>query len=231
PSANDGPSFTTSKTSQNTTSENVHFVDGDTPWTYDVAATPDETSKLSGFDDAGLGEFLSRPIKIQQYQWTPGVQLFQTFNPWSDYFGNADVLEKINRFRNLRCKLCLKVLINGNSFYYGRALLSYNPYLRNDQVTVNRSFFIQDLIAASNKPHILLDPCSSEGGQMCLPFIWPENYLDITSTGWEDQMGECIIHDFDVLRHANGGTDPITVSIFAWAEDVSLLIPTTVAAQ
>lgn len=231
PSANDGPSFTTSKAPTNTTSENVHFVDGDTPWTYDVAATPDETSKLSGFDDAGLGEFLSRPIKIQQYSWTPGVQLFETFNPWSDYFGNADVLEKINRFRNLRCKLCLKILINGNSFYYGRALVSYNPYLRDDEVTKNRAWFIQDVIAASNKPHILLDPCTSEGGHLCLPFIWPENYLDITQPNWESQMGECTIHDFDVLRHANGGTDPITVSVFAWAEDVSLLIPTTVSAQ
>ena len=187
-SANDGPSFMIAKISQNTTSENVHFVDGDTPWTYDVAATPDETSKLSGFDDAGLGEFLSRPVKIQQYQWTPGLQLFQGFNPWSDYFGNSDVLEKINRFRNLRCKLCLKVLINGNSFYYGRAMLSYNPYLENDQVTINRSFFIQDLIAASNKPHILIDPCSSEGGHMCLPFIWPENYLDITTYGYSNRI-------------------------------------------
>lgn len=231
PSANDGPSFTTSKAPTSTASENVHFVDGDTPWTYDVAATPDETSKLRGFDDAGLGEFLSRPIKIQQYSWIPGFQLFEKFNPWTDYFNNPDVLEKINRFRNLRCKLCLKILINGNSFYYGRALVSYNPYLREDQVTKNRSFFLQDIIAASNKPHILLDPCSSEGGHMCLPFIWPENYLDITRTNWESEMGECTIHDFDVLRHANGGTDPITVSVFAWAEDVSLLIPTTVGAQ
>jgi len=231
PSANDGPSFSTDKTSPKTASENVHFVDGDTPWTYDVSATPDETSKLVGFDDAGLGEFLSRPIKIREYNWTPGTQLFQSFNPWTDYFGNADVLEKINRFRNLRCKLCLKFLINGNSFYYGRALVSYNPLLLDDQVTKNRSFFIQDIIAASNKPHIMLDPCSSEGGHLSLPFIWPENYLDITQPGWEDNMGQCTIHDFDVLRHANGGTDPINVTVFAWAEDVSLLIPTTLAAQ
>jgi hypothetical protein len=230
-STNDGPSFSTSKISQNTTAENVHFVDGDTPWTYDVSAAPDETSKLSGFDDAGLGEFLSRPLKIRQYQWTPGAQLFKAFNPWTDYFSNTDVSEKINRFRNLRCKLCLKILVNGNSFYYGRALLSYNPYLTNDQVSVNRSFFRQDIIAASNKPHLLLDPCTSEGGQLCLPFICAENYLDITKVGWEEGMGECIIHDFDILQHANGGTDPITVSIFAWAEDVSLLIPTTAEAQ
>jgi len=230
-SANDDPSFSTTQTSQNTQSQNVHFVDGDTPWTYDVAATPDETSELSGFDDAGLGEFLSRPIRIQHYQWTPGTKLFETFNPWSDFFGNGDVLQKINRFRNLRCKLYIKVMINGNSFYYGRALLSYNPFLKDDEVSVNRLFFAQDLIAASNKPHILLDPCSSEGGIMSLPFIWPENYLDITNRGWEDQMGECILHDFDILKHANGGEDPLTVSIVAWAEDVSLLIPTTVMAQ
>lgn len=125
----------------------------------------------------------------------------------------------------------MKVLVNGNSFYYGRALLSYNPCLLDDQVTVNRAFFAQDLIAASNKPHILIDPCTSEGGEMTLPFIWPENYLDITKAGWEDNMGRCTIHDFHVLKHANGGTDPITVAIFVWAEDVSLLIPTTLSVQ
>lgn len=178
-----------------------------------------------------MGEFLSRPLKIKQYQWRPGTQLFEKFNPWELFFGNADVRDKINRFRNLRCRLCLKILINGNSFYYGRALVSYNPYTINDNVTKDRGFFIQDLIAASNKPHILLDPCTSEGGHMCLPFIWPENYLDITQPNWSSFMGECTIHDFALLRHANGGTDPITVSIFAWAEDVSLLIPTTATVQ
>lgn len=228
PSTNDGPTFETNQTSQNTTAENVHFIDGDTPWTYDVTATPDETSKLSGFDDAGLGEFLSRPVKIQQYDWTPGSQLFEKFNPWTNFFDNSDVREKINRFRNLRCKLCLKVLLNGNSFYYGRAMLSYNPCTVSDGITVNRAFFFQDIIGASNKPHILLDPCTSDGGQMCLPFIWPENYLDITQPYWNDDMGDCTIHDFDVLKHANGGTDNITISIYAWAEDVSLIIPTTV---
>jgi len=228
---NDHDAYDITKDSTQMSTQNVHFIDGDMPWTYDIAATPDSTSKLSGFDDAGLGEFLSRPIKIQKYTWTPGTQLYQVFNPWSDFFKTPSVLEKINHFRNLRCKLCLKILINGNSFYYGRLLLSYNPYLVDDQVSVNRSFFEQDLIAASNKPHLLIDPCSSEGGSMCLPFIWPENYIDTTTPSWGDDMGRCTIHDFDILQHANGGTDPISVTVFAWAEDVSLLIPTTVESQ
>jgi len=224
--------FTVSKTPRESAEQNVHFVDGDTPWSYDITANPDETTKLAGFSDAQLGDFLSRPVKIKEYQWTPGVALSVTrFNPWTEFFNNADVLDKINRYRNLRCNLRLKVLVNGNSFYYGRALLSYNPYIANDQVTVNRAFIAQDLIQASQKPHLLLDPTTSQGGEMLLPFLWPENYLDITVAGWDDNMGEIDIHDFDVLQHANGGTDPITVSVFCWAENLTLAVPTTNQAQ
>jgi hypothetical protein len=128
-------------------SENVNFVDGDTPWSYDIAASADETTKLSGFSDAELGDFLSRPIKIQDFQWTPNTPLAVTrFNPWTNFFGNSDVLDKINRYRNLRCNLRMKILVNGNAFYYGRALLTYNPYVANDEVTVNRAFLPIDLI-------------------------------------------------------------------------------------
>jgi hypothetical protein len=41
-------------------------------------------------------------------------------------------------------------------------------------------------------------------------------------------MGQIIIHGMQELKHANGGTDPITVSVFAWAEEVSLAVPTSV---
>jgi len=224
--------FKVSKTDRTKEEQNVHFVDGDTPWSYDIKANADATTELSGFSDAQLGDFLSRPIKIKEYQWTPGAALSVTrFNPWEEFFNNADVLDKINRYRNLRCNLRLKVLINGNSFYYGRALLSYNPYVENDEVTVNRTFIEQDLIQASQKPHLLLDPTTSQGGEMLLPFIWPENYLDITIAGWDSLLGEIDIHDFDVLQHANGGTDPITIAVFCWAENLTLSVPTTNDAQ
>jgi len=229
--ASSGAGYTVTKASKQTTTQNVHFVDGDTPWRYDVAHSADSTTQLAGFSDAQLGDFLSRPLKIREYQWTPGAQLFEFFNPWQDFFGNSDVKEKINRFRNLRCNLNMKVLVNGNSFYYGRALLSYNPYLVKDNVTRNRAFFVQDLVQASQKPHILLDPCSSQGGELVLPFIWPENYLDITKANWAADMGRVTIHDFDILRHANGGTDPITVSIFVWADNLTLSVPTTSQVQ
>lgn len=224
--------YSVSKAPQQLSTQNVHFVDGDTPWSYDISSSPDATTQLAGFSDAALGSFLGRPIKIKEFRWTPeSTRLFEVFNPWTEFFSNPDVLQKINRYRNLRCNLRMKMLINGNSFYYGRALVSYNPYLVRDKVTLNRAFFEQDLVGASQKPHFMLDPTTSQGGEMLLPFLWPQNFLDITQNNWTQNMGRVTIHDFDILRHANGGTDPITVTVFVWAEDVVLSVPTTVQAQ
>jgi hypothetical protein len=39
-------------------------------------------------------------------------------------------------------------------------------------------------------------------------------------------MGNIIIHGMQNLKHANGATDQVIVSVFAWAEEVSLSIPT-----
>jgi hypothetical protein len=60
---------------------------------------------------------------------------------------------------------------------------------------------------------------------MSLPFVWKYNALDIPNQEWRD-MGDVIIHGMQNLKHANGATDSVTVSVFVWATDVSLAIPT-----
>lgn len=224
-------SFEVSKTSQVTLAQNIYFSDADSPWSYEIRNERDSTYSLGEQMDANLGDFLSRPLKIASYQWTPGASLFETFNPWSLFFSNTKVKEKLNHFRNMRCNLNLKVMINGNSFYYGRILMSYNPYTLNDDVSRNRAFFIQDLIAASQRPHVLIDPCSSQGAEMVLPYLWHYNWFNLTDFTWKDNLGTVTLHDFDVLKHANGGNDPITINVFAWASEVELCIPTSYAAQ
>jgi hypothetical protein len=44
--------------------QNVQFVDGDSQWTYNIDTDADATTKLSGFSDADLGSFLSRPLRF-----------------------------------------------------------------------------------------------------------------------------------------------------------------------
>jgi hypothetical protein len=176
-------------------------------------------------DDANLENFFSRPVKVASYAWPLGSTFFQTFNPWSLFFENPRVINRITNYNLLRCKLKVKIILNGNSFYYGRAIASYNPLHNLDGFTKDRAFFIQDVVAASQRPHVYLDPTTSQGGTITLPFVWYENALRIPAQEWRE-MGEMHIHGMQNLKHANGATNGITVSVFVWAEEVSLSIPT-----
>lgn len=204
----------------------VAFKDATSTWEYKVGSEPDYTYGICDNDDADLGNFFSRPLKIRSYNWGTGTTLFEKFNPWTDYFTNPRVINRISNYNLLRAKLHLKFIINGNGFHYGRVIASYVPYLRDDKFTVDRAFFIQDVIQASQRPHVYLDPTLSQGGDLVLPFFFDENALNIPNEEWRN-MGEIIMHTMQTLKHANGADDSVTISVFAWAEDVNLAVPTS----
>jgi hypothetical protein len=172
-----------------------------------------------------LENFFSRPIKVQSYSWGTGTNLFEKFNPWQDYFENPRVINRIVNYNLLRCKLHVKFMLNGNGFHYGRAIASYLPLHNFDEFTKNRAFFVEDVVAASQRPHVYLDPTKSQGGELTLPFVWEANALNIPLQQWRD-MGQIIIHGMQNLKHANGASDSVTVSAFVWATDVTLSVPT-----
>jgi hypothetical protein len=208
------------------TSQNVGFSDQNPSYTYAVESYPDATYSAADMDDAELGDFFSRPVKIADFQWSTSVNFYQQFDPWSLYFDNPRVCNRISNFNLLRAKLHVKILVNGNGFYYGRLLANYKPIPECDEFILDRALIPQDNISASQRPHIYLDPTTSQGGEMILPFFWWNNALSIPKSEWS-RMGDMSIRTLNQLKHANGSTDPITVSVFAWASDVSLSIPTS----
>ena len=201
------------------------FSDQTPNWEYTVDSMPDSTFNIADTNDADLGNFFSRPIKTQAFSWGTGSNLFEKFNPWTDYFENPRVINRITNFNLMRCKLKVRIMLNGNGFHYGRAIASYVPLHNLDQFTQDRAYFIQDVVAASQRPHVYLDPTNSQGGTLTLPFVWYENALSIPAMDWRE-MGDITIHGMQNLKHANGASDSVTVSVFVWAEDVSLSIPT-----
>jgi hypothetical protein len=205
--------------------QNVSFHDQNPAYSYSVDSQPDSTFGQADLDDASLADFFKRPIKIASYNWATNTQFFESFNPWTLYFENKRIINRIANFALLRAKLHIKVLINGNGFHYGRAILSYHPLHREDGFTVSRGFYIQDIVGASQRPHIYIDPTTSQGGDMVLPFFFYKNALSIPENEW-NEMGEMVFQSLNDLKHANGATDRVTVSVFAWAEDVTLSMPT-----
>jgi len=212
--------------SKDTKEQNVSFNDQNPAYMYTVNSEPDSTFGQADLADAQLGDFFSRPLKIGSYEWGVNNILFTKFNPWQQYFENKRIINRISNFSLLRAKLHVKILINGNGFHYGRAIASYVPFHLEDDFTVDRAFFKEDIVQASQRPHFYLDPTTSQGGEIVLPFFLHKNALSIPDDEWR-RMGEMTLQSLNDLKHANGATDRVTVSVFAWAEDVVLSMPTS----
>lgn len=208
------------------TSQNVTFLDQRPSYMYDVSSNSDPTRTQQDSDDADLGNFFSRPVKIHSEEWGTGTSLAFDIDPWNLYFTNPRVINRIANYKLLRADLHVKVVINGNGFHFGRALVNYLPLNQFDDLSSNAALIREDLVQASQQPHIFLDPTTSTGGEMKLPFFWHENYIDIVDGTWS-QMGQLYFRDLNTLKHANGASDKVTITVFAWAENVSVNVLTS----
>jgi hypothetical protein len=209
------------------TAQNVQFTDQNPAYDYTVDSEYDPTRSSTDTGDTTLENFFSRPLKIEQFEWSTSEANFgELFNPWTLYWQNPRVINRITNFALLRAKLHVKIIINGNGFHYGRLIASYQPLHQEDDFTVQRSLITQDNIQASQRPHVYLDPTNSQGGSMVLPFFWYRNALSIPKQAWQE-MGTIKISTLVPLKHANGAVDRVTISVFAWAEDVVMSVPTS----
>jgi hypothetical protein len=193
-----------------------------------IMSEEDPSRATSDTSVASLADFFKRPFVIQTVTWAVNGALDAAFQPWQLWADNPRVANRISNFRNFRGNLCIKVVLNGNQFYWGRGLLSYLPQpLASQGRTREATDF--DRVPASQRPHLWIDPSSSMGGTMKLPFFWPQDAIDITGAEGGirnfEAMGELWLTSVADLAHESS-TDPITITFFAWMEDVHLSAPT-----
>jgi len=210
--------------------QNISFVDNAPGQLDSRGSYMDETRNVAFMQDTTLDEFFSRPVRILEVPWNVSGSLFERFNPWTLFWENPRNKEKIKNYHLLKCTLHLKLIINGNAFYYGRAILGYEPLNVFDKMSPAlqkrpNNYFNVDIVRLSQRQHVYINPTTSEGGSLELPFFYPRNALVIPDNAWRD-MGDCVLMSINPLLHANGGVDPITISVMAWAENVSFSIPT-----
>lgn len=215
------------KVNKQTSYENVGFADQTDPYLYDMESAMDPTRTLQDANDASLENFFSRPLKIHEEEWGTGANLYFEIDPWSLYLENARVGNRMANYNLLRSVLHLKIICNGNGFQYGRAISSYLPFDVFDTLSTNAGAIVQDIVQASQQPHIFIDPCTSTAGEMKIPFFYYKNQLNIADADWSD-LGTLTTRSINDLKHANGASDQVTVSVFAWIENVNLNVLTSV---
>jgi hypothetical protein len=204
----------------------VAFSQDKDEWALTVESTMDETRAYGESIDASLSEYLSRPVKIHETTWTTAAgSLTFTLNPWTLFLTNTGVRNRVEGYKLLQAKMHIRVAINGSPFLYGRAIMAYEPYALYNKFYATA--FNDPIIAQySMLPHLFVDPSTSTGGTLTLPFFNADNWIDLIGTTY-NSMGVLYFQSINDLYHANSAAGSANISIFASLSDVKLSGPTT----
>ncbi len=182
--------------------------------------------------DAGLTQFLSRPVRIASFSWNESdpVGTVTTLAPWNLFFNNSNIKYKFNNFAFLRADLKIKIVVNASPFYYGSMRACYQPLPVFKPSTIvsgtSGGQTTSELIPYSQQPGVWIKPQHSEGAEMVLPFFYPKSFLSAQSALDFTNMGTLRLIVYNALQSANGVTGQgVTVQVFAWAENVYLAGP------
>jgi hypothetical protein len=218
----------------------VGLVEAEKFYTEKVVSNNDRSFHQAVQSSSDLGAFLSRPVKVATENWVVGTQFNTSYNIWELFFSNSYVQQKIANFHLLSCKLNVRLQINATPFHYGRVLASYLPYATCTGGTVDlentgsSSYPVgnagQFLVSRTQRTHVNIDASTNQGGEMCLPFMNLNNALRVQEISDFIDIGKLYLDSYMSLRHAAGGSDNVTITIWAWASDVVLTVPTQDAA-
>lgn len=219
------PHASVEKPSSSQEEQTTQFLDSNAGYTHDAVTSYDPTRSLGMPEDVPLDRFFERPLQIETISWTIGGASPNTrVNPWDLFFNHPRIINRISNYALLQANLHVKFVLNGNSFLYGRILCAYTPLIGYDSYTRFQVFDI-DAVELSQRPRLFLDPCTSQGGVLSLPFLSPSQSLSIVGNEYVN-MGIIDVMEIIPLRHANGASDTVTIQVFAWATDVRLSNPT-----
>lgn len=185
----------------------------------------DRTVEGAFGDEDHIDDFFGRPVRLFSFKVSPGVPfLAQLYAIWDLYMQDPNVKKKLANFNNLRANLKLKFLINGTPSHAGRFLVSYK-YIDSTPMIIGNN-----LRKRTQRPNLHLDPTTSQGGEMTLPFLWRERAFhlkDMYDNSKWSEVGHLHLEEFSTLIQLSAGVDPISISCYGTLENVELGVPTT----
>lgn len=196
-----------------------------------VFTAEDIASLLPKSNDAPLGEFFARPLKIFATTWSASAPVTFSIQPWYLFFNSPRVANRMTNFKLLKCNLKIKIVCNGNSFYMGRAMVSWNPYSADDNYfrydDADAAVVFAHSVRLSQRQHVMLDPSQSTGGEIICPFLWQNDFIDVPRMPTDTaQIGtlncQTLVPLSLITEPVAGSVNPVAITIYAWAENVEV---------
>jgi hypothetical protein len=212
-------------------SATMQFADYSPGYIADYQSDYDPTVRAADDASLGLAQFMARPTVIFTTVWTYNQNVYEYLRPWALFMKQPNVANRISNFARFRGKLHLKILLNGNGFYYGKLAAGYLPLAAQYPRHLPDGTSNTDLMSISQMQHIYLCASGSTGGEIVCPFISQYNGAKLDEQGAVDSynnLGFLYLNSLNTLQHANDpACPPLRIVIYAWMTDLELFAPTT----
>lgn len=214
-------------TTGDTYSTTTVFRQADQPITTNIGGVFDPTRHSGHHPESDLQHYLSRPVVIAQWTQQVGFGISEEVDPWTALIEQPDIRKRLEGYNLFQAKLHVKITVNGNPMMYGHSFLAYRPRHLENTLFPPLTGSIDAIVSQRwMLPKIMVNPTTSQGGEMVIPFFCPDNWISLVG-GTYRQMGILGISAMSQLRNANSATGKVVYTVYAWFEDVVLGAPCT----
>ncbi len=191
-------------------------------------------------DHSSVSTFLERPVLIGSFSWAIGATPYLTVNPWTAFLTNSLIKPRVSYFGRLRADLVVRYVLNGTPMHYGCVRMCYRPHpniasdadsVFNFAVAAEAAASATNLkVVASQLSGMYINPCYNSTGELRIPYMSPAAGMELGYVGVDAaRLGTLLLVGFAPLVHATGGTNPVTIDLYAHMENVVMDVPTAVA--
>lgn len=164
-------------------------------------------------------DVLSRPVLLTSDTWSDSQIrddiVFKADFP-DDLFNTSSNLEdKLNYFAFLRADVCIRIMVNANTFQQGKLLGYFTPF---DPLVGNRNVASDFTSSYTVFPHVLVDASVGNSADLCIPYVSPYSSYRLT-----DNIGNIGTFYLNVLNPLKSGQ--CTFSVYAWFTNISVDMP------
>lgn len=193
----------------------------------EVAQTIPRELQSSGEDSLknDIVGFLKRPVKLSNLTWSvdqiKGTMLSRLAFP-RDWIKIPMIAQKLEGFRYLRCTFVVEIQLNSQPFNAGALLAYFTPV--SEQLLYGGSNRVH-WAGKMGFPHVIYRCGQATAIQLKIPFFSNISHYDLTQgTG---TAGEITLEVFSQLT----GASEVDGTVWAWAENVDISMPTGVPAM
>nr|QUS52730.1 structural protein [Mute swan feces associated picorna-like virus 22] len=177
-----------------------------------IAATMEERTH-------SIVDVLSRPVVVASGTWTDNSvrdDTLVTLDFPDTLFNSAvNIVDKLNYFTYLRADVCLRVVINANTFQQGKLLGYFTPF---ESLVGNRASVSNHTPAFTAFPHVLLDASTGNVAELRIPYVSPySSYRLSDNTG---NIGTFYLRILNALKSGN-----CEYTVYAWFTNISVDLP------